>query len=334
MDFSIKKGESLISGKMSIEKIRRLVHKNRLPIFLNSIGCLGADSRFTAIGVDLINVASPVAQTVTFLIEGLKELEKQTEENKYYSNYIENLIIDGLTYSIESIGRILGLLEREDISYWSYTFSQLSHELLILKDLYKSVDDCCGKNLKEFKKDCKKLINDLSEHISQIESFLKENKSKENIFQPIYEIYKEKLRKFNLSGDAQEQAALQSLEKILFYNKKCNVLTSPFPPFLLKGMDSQVIEKICKGSKKDQWLVFMGSFHTSNICDFLKKNGYKEEVLEEGHFLVGEKKYSVQDMMTKWSEVSSEIDKSGKQMQVFPCSAAVLEKVKESQLVN
>jgi len=330
MDFSIKKLKGLVYGKITKEKIRKMIRNNNNLRFIETIGFLGLDSRFTPAHVDLINVTSPVVTIMHNLAQKLRELETRVEENKSYLKIVENLFLDALVYPIESVGKILGLLERSDDSCLFYTFNQLTDELSLLKSRYESVQDCCEPNVQKFKSDCTELINELTKYINQINNFLKENKSKENVFQPIYEIYKEKLMRLgDHSKNNQEKLDLETLGKILFYKKKQDPEILPFPLFFFNGMDSQVIEKIFNDGTEKHWLIFMGLAHATNICDFLKESSFEEEVLGEGYFLAGEEKYSLQDLATGGFEVNAAIERSGMPLQVVPCPVEVLEKVKK-----
>ena len=295
----------LFGKNVSIEQIENAVDSDALEQFISVFSALGLDSHLTDAGVDLINITSTIGLTLSKMVYELHKLKENYKKERDASEAMMDVFSD----LIDRAASQLGLIDTKDSTYLSYTFNQLLSELSLLRDSYEKVLVICEsfKNKSNWiLESYQKALNELDLYIKKINVFLKENKLKENLYQPIYTILKNKFIELKTSKNTDSLKFIEALSDIMFYPQKYVFNEIAAPCFIRKDRDLQAINKIFETSDDVPIIAFMGASHTKNIGEFLKEGGFKEEVLGKGYLV---------------SEV-------GKTTQVVACSAKVLELVK------
>lgn len=325
MAYSSKELAYLFAGDISLKKLNQLVHKkdSKMSNFLRAIGCLDLDSRFTPSGIELVNVASPITIFVDELAPLLDELKQHVERQRCYLG----MITETICLFVDRLGKALGFVRGQNNTCLSYTLDWLLRELLILKDYYEKVllKDASYNKLKGN-------LKELNNHIASIRDFLNKNKLRGNLYNPVYQIFKD----FMEVGFG-EQENIKKLSKIVCYAETRTSLVDHFPEFLVRDLDVQIINLILTSDQKTPWLIFMGADHLKNVSNFLIKHGFTEEVVSEGYLEVESEgkpsnRYSLDQGLTEWSKIMKDLEARGASLnlhgddclqflKLVPCSA-------------
>lgn len=331
MEHTRKMKKPLLSGDISINKLKKLVHEKNggLNSFLLALGCLGLDSRLTAPHVELLNMTSPIGVFVDELAPLLDELREYVQANRQYLWGFKNRLVEAAESFINGFSRTLGFARHQNNLQASYTLDWLLRELSILRNYYKKILEIGKKKGSDKKFETLEAnFKILNNHIGKVHGFFKDNKSSENMYLPLYDIFKENLVK----TDPQAEENIRRLREILFYSDDKSDLDS-CPYFLSCDLDVQVINAILASDPKTIWILFMGHLHVKEISNYLKNCGFTGKVIEQGFLQVGSSRYTADEVTVAhvWEKIQREVA-AGTTPMLIPCSfPRFLGKFKEYQ---